>query len=201
MNLNRRDFAKTSLGGLLAVLLPGKAKARPEYPRYFVRCESLRDPTAYLRADDPESMFFVPLTGPSWQTTYFDLAYCEDGVRRGTWKEITTAEAEALLKPKRESALPARKTISLDELDRAVIGLWDKMGRTATRFTVRTTRVLSHELLRQVEAANRRIPVTDALTFLPWYYLTLPNYVAAQVRILPDSMMPPDRYYITTEAE
>ena len=116
-------------------------------------------------------------------------------------KKITADEAVAMLMPKWESALPARKTISLDELDRAAIGLWDKMGRTATRFTVRTTRVLSHELLRQVEAANRRIPVTDALTCLPWYYLTLPNYVAAQVRILPDSMMPPKRYDITLEAE
>ena len=41
--MNRRDFAKTTatgLGGLLAMLVPGKVlakvKPKPEFPRYFV---------------------------------------------------------------------------------------------------------------------------------------------------------------------
>jgi len=117
--MNRRDFAKTTatgLGGLLAMLVPGKAagKVKPKFPRYFVhrmgpflRRVPKRYPypgplfgntlyaLGYVRVDGPEQVRAV------WQdcsedAPHLTLAVCEKRARCGGWREVTAAEAEAL---------------------------------------------------------------------------------------------------------
>jgi len=118
--MNRRDFAKWSVGGplaLLAFLLPRKAKAKikpkSEFPRYFCCLDGDGEPYGIYRAETSVLVFTVlpPPHGESvlrvadkWRrhpnerdATVHDA---EQWVRRGYWKEITAAEAEALLRPK-----------------------------------------------------------------------------------------------------
>jgi len=112
--MNRRDFAKCGLGGLLAsalALVPGRAKAEPKFPRWFM----CRVVVYEVRA---ESHVWLHNTGiPAhrlWQwrttaggalarkrpTTMTDIL---PGVKDGHLREITAAEAEALLKPMKGS--------------------------------------------------------------------------------------------------
>lgn len=103
--MNRRDFAKTSLGGLLALLVPGKVLAGPKFPRYFAIADPPGlsfDPVCYLEAVQADAVFCHTRTrtgrpGTGWET----IGECETGVRRGQLREITAAEAKALLVPNR----------------------------------------------------------------------------------------------------
>ena len=114
--MNRRDFAKTTatgLGGLLAMLVPGKVKAKgepkPEFPRYFVHRDGFKPPLVYVQWRSPNVLAFVQADGKDWpiKSSWLDNNRPKDSLVRtcreiGYWDEVTAAEAEALLKAKPE---------------------------------------------------------------------------------------------------
>ena len=104
--MNRRDFAKTGLGGLLAMLVPGKVLAKgepkPEFPRYFVPVKPpmLSPLVAYVEWRRSGSVFFITPDGVEMPSRWPDFDICvNEALHSGRWREITAAEAEALLKP------------------------------------------------------------------------------------------------------
>ena len=120
--MNRRDFAKCGLGGLLAsalALVPGRAKAEAKFPRWFLPVEgtwlSGWGATALVWARGPDEIVFynrkdmakrLPshryvIAAPGSGLHRATIANCERWLTEGVMREITAAEAEALLKSKR----------------------------------------------------------------------------------------------------
>ena len=117
MHLTRRDFAKTGPGGLLGSVLalwPGKVvgKVKPKFPMYLVEVRGRQPPTVCLadsatdfrmqRSDYGPYPLYVITSDPCMLRpgTFADV---ERRAAEGKWKEITAAEAEALLKPQQKT--------------------------------------------------------------------------------------------------
>ncbi|HUU12748.1 MAG TPA: hypothetical protein VM182_03445 [Terriglobia bacterium] len=123
MKMRRKGFL-AALAGMVAAPVLGKVPGRAKrFPRYFTS-PTTRSPygIAYLRADSPSSVFFV-FTSAEWpdaRTTMtiktLELAVAECA----SWREITAAEAEALLKPQYDHpscTLTITKDTDWDDVD------------------------------------------------------------------------------------
>jgi len=97
--MKRKEFLAALVAGIAAPVL-GKVKPKPKFPRYFAP-RDWRHPTyCYVRADGPRCVVGIRRHGESQPTpmTLEGLLWRTDGPIYQTWREITAAEAEALLK-------------------------------------------------------------------------------------------------------
>ena len=107
--MNRCDFLKW-LAGMLAAptALLAAGKVKPKFPRYFVPIfwpENLPH-LVYVRVCSATDLAWAFCADRPPNETRIRLADLEERVRQGRWKEITAAEAKALLKPFRPHAQP-----------------------------------------------------------------------------------------------
>jgi len=135
--MNRRDFAKTGLGGLLGsvlALVPGKAKAEAKFPRWFLPVEgtwlSGWGATALVWARGPDEIVFynrkdmakrLPshryvIAAPGSGLHRATIANCERWLTEGVMREITAAEADALLKPKMWRSTVTGEWVALEDV-------------------------------------------------------------------------------------
>lgn len=91
MSMNRRDFAKTSVGGLLALLVPGQALAKPKYPRYFAATSLPFAHSMIVRADNADTIICLYRDGPARDRIPATVYSLE---RTGVFREITEEVAE-----------------------------------------------------------------------------------------------------------
>jgi len=111
--MNRRTLLKflpASLAGLVAAPVLGKVRAKSTLPRYFVHMHRFMPPIAYAEWRGRDVIAFVNSDGtdkyikPGHFTRSAKEPFVRMALERGYWREITAAEAKALLKPK-----PARQ--------------------------------------------------------------------------------------------
>ena len=69
------------------------------FPRYFTSANpnGFADGTAYIRWDSTTKAVLVGLDGTADERSWWPLAHVLDRVRRGEWKEISAAQAAALV--------------------------------------------------------------------------------------------------------
>ena len=108
--MNRRDFWKWLVGMVAApTALLAAGKAKPKFPRYFVPnwsrfCFSGGTPDVLIALAENRVEGWCADGYPPVHFPTLRLADCERLVRDGIDREITAAEAEALLKTYRPSA-------------------------------------------------------------------------------------------------
>ena len=103
--MNRRDWLKCLLAAPAAgaAVALAKSEPKPEFPRYFVTVQPPRlfPLVAYVEWRRPGSVFFITPDGVEMPSCWPDFDICvNEALHSGRWREITAAEAEALLKPK-----------------------------------------------------------------------------------------------------
>jgi len=125
MKMRRKGFLAALLG-LAAAPVLGKVKPKPKFPRYFMPTEwPAKTRLLVAECRGPKEVFNIawkpplPMARPLepkriggrlvYDDADFRLADCEQKVREGEWREITAAEAEALLKSKPIRLSPALK--------------------------------------------------------------------------------------------
>jgi len=102
--MNRRDWLKCLLAAPAAgaAVALAKSEPKPEFPRYFVTVQPPRlfPLVAYVEWRRPGSVFFITPDGVEIPSRWPDFDICvNEALHSGRWREITAAEAEALLKP------------------------------------------------------------------------------------------------------